>query len=48
LNDLFARVLRGELSPVIGSTYPLGDAARAQQDLLQRRTIGKLYLDPRS
>jgi NADPH:quinone reductase len=48
LDDLFARVRRGELRPVIGQTYALGDAARAQEDLLQRRTTGKLCLDPRS
>jgi NADPH:quinone reductase len=48
LDDLFARVRRGELRPVIGQTYALGDAGRAQEDLLQRRTTGKLCLDPRS
>jgi NADPH:quinone reductase len=46
LADLFARVARGELHAVVGGTYPLGDAARAQIDLRQRRTTGKLLLDP--
>ena len=46
LADLFARVQRGELRAVIGATYPLGDAAQAQVDLAERRTQGKLLLDP--
>jgi NADPH2:quinone reductase len=46
LDDLFARVSRGELQAVIGGTYALGDAARAHIDLRERRTTGKLLLDP--
>jgi NADPH2:quinone reductase len=46
LADLFARVSRGELQAILGGTYPLGDAARAQIDLRERRTTGKLLLDP--
>ncbi|HEY3187074.1 MAG TPA: zinc-binding dehydrogenase [Solirubrobacteraceae bacterium] len=46
LADLFARAARGELRAVVGATYPLGDAARAQEDLQGRRTTGKLLLDP--
>jgi NADPH2:quinone reductase len=46
LADLFARAGRGELRVVVGGTYPLGDAARAQVDLQERRTTGKLLLDP--
>jgi len=46
LADLFARVARGELRVVVGGTYPLGEAARAQTDLEERRTTGKLVLDP--
>jgi NADPH2:quinone reductase len=30
----------------IGGTYPLSDAARAQEDLAGRRTTGKLLLLP--
>jgi NADPH2:quinone reductase len=48
LADLFARAARGELRAVVGATYPLADAARAQQDLQARRTTGKLLLDPTS
>lgn len=46
LADLFARVAHGELRAVVGGTYPLADAARAQADLRERRTTGKLLLDP--
>jgi NADPH2:quinone reductase len=46
LADLFARVERGELRAYLGATYPLADAARAQVDLAERRTMGKLLLDP--
>jgi NADPH:quinone reductase len=46
LADLFTRVQRGELRVHVGGTYPLGDAARAQVDLAERRTMGKLLLDP--
>jgi NADPH:quinone reductase len=46
LEDLFARVARGELRAIVGHTYPLQDAAQAQIDLRERRTTGKLLLDP--
>jgi NADPH:quinone reductase len=46
LADLFDRVGRGELRVVVGDTYPLSEAARAQTDLVERRTRGKLLLDP--
>jgi NADPH:quinone reductase len=46
LADLFGRAARGELRAVVGETYPLADAARAQEDLAARRTTGKLLLDP--
>ena len=46
LADLFARAARGELRAVVGGTYPLAEAARAQEDLQARRTTGKLLLDP--
>src|SRR5881392_396394 len=46
LADLFGRVQRGELVVHAGGTYPLADAARAQVDLAERRTMGKLLLDP--
>jgi NADPH2:quinone reductase len=46
LEDLFARVARGELRAIVGQTYPLADAPQAQIDLRERRTTGKLLLDP--
>jgi NADPH2:quinone reductase len=48
LADLFARALAGELKVVVGDTYPLSEAARAHIDLRERRTTGKLLLDPRA
>jgi NADPH:quinone reductase len=46
LADLFARVAQGELRVVVGGTYPLAEAAQAQVDLRERRTTGKVLLDP--
>ena len=46
LADLFARAARGELRAVVGATYPLSDARQAQIDLAERRTTGKVLLDP--
>jgi NADPH:quinone reductase len=46
LDDLFARVAAGELRVVVGHTYPLTEAAQAHIDLRERRTAGKLLLDP--
>ena len=48
LSDLFARAARGELRAVVGGTYPLAEAGRAQEDLQGRRTTGKVLLDPTS
>jgi NADPH2:quinone reductase len=46
--EMLAMVAAGELSPIVGSTYPLADARRAHEDLRARRSTGKLVLDPRS
>jgi NADPH:quinone reductase len=46
LSELFARAARGELTAVVGNTYPLAQAAQAHIDLRERRTTGKLLLDP--
>ena len=48
LAELFAYAASGTLKPVVGTTYALADAAQAQVDLAQRRTTGKLLLDPRA
>jgi NADPH2:quinone reductase len=47
LRDLFERAVRGELEPQLGNVYALGDVRRAHEDLVARRTTGKLVLDPR-
>lgn len=46
LSDLFSRAAGGEVRVVVGNTYPLEQAAQAQIDLRERRTMGKLLLDP--
>jgi NADPH2:quinone reductase len=46
LAELFARAGRGELKAIVGNTYPLAQAAQAHRDLSERRTSGKLLLDP--
>jgi NADPH:quinone reductase len=46
LADLFERQRAGQLRVVVGATYPLSEAAQAQVDLAERRTTGKLVLDP--
>jgi NADPH2:quinone reductase len=46
LADLFERAARGELRALVGGTYPLSEVRRAHEDLVGRRTTGKLVLDP--
>jgi NADPH2:quinone reductase len=46
LEDLLARVRRGELKVQKGRSYPLAEAKRAHEDLADRTTTGKLVLDP--
>jgi len=46
LSELFARAARGELEAIVGHTYPLEQAGQAHIDLRERRTTGKLLLDP--
>ncbi|HET9153424.1 MAG TPA: zinc-binding dehydrogenase [Solirubrobacterales bacterium] len=46
VQDLFAAIAAGELTVTIGEVYPLSEAARAHEDLIARRTTGKLLLDP--
>jgi NADPH:quinone reductase len=46
LSELFRRAAAGELEVVVGNTYPLEQAAQAHIDLRERRTTGKLLLDP--
>jgi NADPH2:quinone reductase len=44
LEELFSMINAGRLKPVLGGSYPLAEAARAHQDLLSRKTVGKLVL----
>ncbi|MGN6257534.1 MAG: quinone oxidoreductase family protein [Solirubrobacterales bacterium] len=46
IQELLAAIAAGELTVTIGEVYPLSEAARAHEDLIARRTIGKLLLDP--
>ena len=48
IGELFALVGRGDLKVNVGGVYPLSEAARAHEDLIARRTTGKLLLDPSS
>lgn len=44
--DLLGAVAKGDLEVVIGEVYPLSEAARAHEDIANRRSTGKLLLDP--
>jgi len=46
LSDLFARVAGGEVKARVGATYPLERAAEAHVEMGERRTTGKVLLDP--
>jgi NADPH:quinone reductase len=45
-SELLGAVASGELEVVIGGVYPLSEAARAHTEMQERRTSGKLLLDP--
>ena len=44
--DLFTMIISGKLKPVVGATYPLSEAQQAHRDMLARKTVGKIVLDP--
>src|SRR4051812_43448703 len=46
MGELLPMVAEGVLKPVGGGRYPLSAVREAHQDLLSRRTTGKLVLDP--
>ncbi|GAA2502329.1 zinc-binding dehydrogenase [Streptomyces thermolineatus] len=46
LGELLSLTLQGRLRPVTGADYPLAEARRAHEDLLARRTTGKVTLRP--
>lgn len=46
IGELLGAVAAGELEVTVGGVYPLSEAAKAHEDLIARRTTGKLLLDP--
>jgi NADPH2:quinone reductase len=46
LAELLDHVAGGRLRPVVGHEYPLAEARRAHEDMLARRSTGKLILRP--
>jgi NADPH2:quinone reductase len=46
ISELLGAVASGALEVVIGGVYPMSDVARLQTELADRRTHGKLLLDP--
>lgn len=46
IDELFTLIASGKLTPVIGGTYPLNEAAGAHRAMLARGTTGKIVLKP--
>ncbi len=46
IEELLGAAAAGELRAVIGGVYPLSEARQAHEELVGRRTQGKLLLDP--
>ncbi len=46
LNTVLDLLEQGKLSPVVDSTFPLKEAAQAQQRMLDRKNFGKIVLKP--
>jgi NADPH:quinone reductase len=46
IGELLGIAATGELEVTVGDVYPLSEAARAHEDMIGRRTSGKLLLDP--
>lgn len=46
IGELLGAVAAGDIEVTIGGVYPLSEAPRAHEDLIARRTSGKLLLDP--
>jgi len=46
MSELLSLVAEGAIKPVVGGRYPMANVRDAHQDLLARRTTGKLVLDP--
>ncbi len=46
IDELFKLVAAGKLKPIVGSTFPLSQAAEAHRAMLARKTVGKIALNP--
>jgi NADPH2:quinone reductase len=46
IGELLGMVAGGEIEVTVGGVYPLSEEPRAHEDLIARRTSGKLLLDP--
>jgi len=46
MDALFDLYTQGKLRPVVSSTWPLADAARALEEIASRRSVGKVLLLP--
>jgi NADPH:quinone reductase-like Zn-dependent oxidoreductase len=44
--NLVSYIEQGEIRPTLSATYPLEDIARAQEDFLSKKHMGKLVLIP--
>ena len=45
--ELFTATTAGDLRVILGGDHPLSEARRVHEDLLARRTMGKIILDPK-
>jgi NADPH2:quinone reductase len=46
IGELLGAAASGEIKATVGGVHPLSEAPRAHEDLIARRTTGKLLLDP--
>jgi len=46
ISEMIAWIREGRLKPVVTATYPLADAPRALEDVMQRRVQGKVVIVP--
>ena len=47
-HDVVGYIERGEVSPVLSSTYPLENLVEAQKDFLHKGYIGKIVIEVRA
>jgi NADPH2:quinone reductase len=46
IDELFTLIASGEITPVIGGSYPLAEAEVAHRSMLARESVGKIVLKP--